>query len=76
MKYAVSRAGKYSQAVRTGPSQSAVSNLGFEALTEFVKSPNTPGGISIQLLLCSSNLETKIYLILIFPISYQPKPHV
>ncbi len=29
-KYAVSRAGKYSQAVRNGPSQNAVSNLGLK----------------------------------------------
>jgi len=30
VEYAVSRAGKYSQAVRTGPSQEAVSNLGLK----------------------------------------------
>jgi len=30
LKEAVSRSGKYSQAVRTGPSQRAVSNLGLK----------------------------------------------
>ena len=39
MKYVVSRAEEYSLAVRTGPSQRAVSNLDFEPKSTSQKSP-------------------------------------
>ena len=44
VKYSVSRADKYSLAVRYGLSQRAVSNLGFKPC-KMRKSQNTPGGV-------------------------------
>jgi len=71
--YAVSRAEKYSLAVRTGPSQNTVSNLGLNACKNR-KYPNTPGGVmakAITPLPLPTNISQLFRLVILYLIRYK-----